>query len=188
VTDADLVDAITRLPELQQNGRFDRSRLEAYLRGERVPGEFEIDRQSLLKQRLEALVTDGVGVTTASSTSVTASITRRRTSLRAQHAADLAATITLSDEELQKYLDEHADSYRVRRACGRATSPTGRPTSSPGRGEGRQRRRVLRAPQGDKFTEPEQVRARHILIKVAADAGADAKTAARKKPRCCSPR
>src|SRR5206468_8384376 len=51
VTDGDLLDAITRLPELQQNGRFDRSRLEAYLRGERVPGEFEDSiRQSLLKQ------------------------------------------------------------------------------------------------------------------------------------------
>src|SRR5207247_1383542 len=33
----------------------------------------------------------------------------------------------------------------------------------------------------DKFTEPEQVRARHILVKTAADAGADAKAAARKK-------
>src|SRR6266704_4493260 len=37
VTDADLLDAITRMPELQQNGHFDRSRLEAVLRGERVP-------------------------------------------------------------------------------------------------------------------------------------------------------
>src|SRR5947207_13907902 len=63
VTDADLLDAITRMPELQQNGRFDRRRLEAVLRGERVPGEFEdAIRQSILKQRLEALVTDGVGV------------------------------------------------------------------------------------------------------------------------------
>src|SRR5207249_11530966 len=63
VTDADLLDAITRMPALQQNGRFDRNRLEAVLRGERVPGEVEdAIRQSILKQRLEALVTDGVGV------------------------------------------------------------------------------------------------------------------------------
>src|SRR5213594_1897542 len=143
VTDADLLDAITRMPELQQNGRFDRSRLEAVLRGERVPGGFEdAIRQSILKQRLEALVTDGVGVSDG----------ELEERYRFDHekadlafvrsaAADLAATITLSDEELQKYLDEHADSYRV----------------------------------------PARVRARYILIKAAADAGADAKAAARKK-------
>src|SRR5207237_2817387 len=33
----------------------------------------------------------------------------------------------------------------------------------------------------DRFTEPEQVRARHILVKVASDAGEPAKAAARKK-------
>src|SRR5438094_6265751 len=56
VTDADMVDAITRIPDLQQNGRFDRNRLEAVLHGERVPGEFEDSiRQSILRQRLQAL-------------------------------------------------------------------------------------------------------------------------------------
>src|SRR5438094_689207 len=62
VTDADMVDAITRLPELQQNGRYDPSRVEAIKRAGRGPEFTDAIRQNLLKQRLEALVTDGVGV------------------------------------------------------------------------------------------------------------------------------
>src|SRR5437016_9325932 len=51
VTNAEIDDTVKRMPELQQNGRFDRNRLEAYLRGERVPGEFEdAVRQNILKQ------------------------------------------------------------------------------------------------------------------------------------------
>src|SRR6266704_1799904 len=40
VTDADLLDAITRMPELQRDGRFDPSRVEAIVRGGQGP-EFE---------------------------------------------------------------------------------------------------------------------------------------------------
>src|SRR5437867_4269527 len=55
VTNAEIDETVKRMPELQQNGRFDRSLLEAYLRGEREPGAFEDGiRQDLLKQRLEA--------------------------------------------------------------------------------------------------------------------------------------
>src|SRR6059058_1834498 len=41
VTNAEIDETVQRMPDLQQNGRFDRSLLEAYLRGERVPGAFE---------------------------------------------------------------------------------------------------------------------------------------------------
>src|SRR3989454_8478316 len=57
VTDADLLDAITRMPELQQNGRFDRSRVQAIVQAGQGPAFEEVTRQNLLKQRLEALVT-----------------------------------------------------------------------------------------------------------------------------------
>src|SRR5438876_12105216 len=62
VTDADMVDAITRLPELQQNGRYDPSRVEAIKRAGRGPEVTAAIRPNLLKQRLQAPVTDGVGV------------------------------------------------------------------------------------------------------------------------------
>src|SRR5881397_3723262 len=184
VTDGDLLDAITRLPELQQNGRFDRSRLEAYLRGERVPGEFEDSiRQSLLKQRLEALVTDGVGVSDGElDERYRFDHEKANLAFVRSTAADLAATITLSDEELQKYLDEHADSYRVP-ARVRARYVAYRPADFLSQAEVKDDdvAEYYALHKEDKFTEPEQVRARHILIKVAADAGADAKAAARKK-------
>src|SRR5439155_497180 len=95
---------------------------------------------------------------------------------------DLAATITLSDEELQKYLDEHADPYRVP-ARVRARYVAYRPADFLSQVEVKDEdvAEYYALHKDDKFTEPEQVRARHILVKVAADAGADAKAAARKK-------
>src|SRR5207247_9753822 len=71
-------------------------------------------RQNLLKQRLEALVTDGVGVSDGElEERYRFDHEKANLAFVRSTAADLAATITLSDEELQKYLDEHADSYRV---------------------------------------------------------------------------
>ena len=180
VTNADLLDAITRMPELQQNGRFDRSRLEAVLRGERVPGEFEdAIRQSILKQRLEALVTDGVGVSDGElEERYRFDHEKANLAFVRSTAADLAATITLSDEELQKYLDEHADPYRVP-ARVRARYVAYRPADIVSKDDEVAEYYALH--KDDKFTEPEQVRARHILVKADGDSSPDAKAAARKK-------
>jgi len=41
VSDADVVEYITRMPELQDGGRFNRERLEAFLLQQRDRGEFE---------------------------------------------------------------------------------------------------------------------------------------------------
>src|SRR3989454_1131093 len=184
VTDADLLDAIPRMPALQQNGRFDRSRLEAVLRGERVPGGFEdAIRQSILKQRLEALVTDGVGLSDGElEERYRFDHEKANLAFVRSAAADLAATITLSDEELQKYLDEHADAYRVP-ARVRARYVAYRPADFLSQVEVKDDdiAEYYALHKEDKFTEPEQVRARHILIEAAADAGADEKAAARKK-------
>src|SRR5437762_1443932 len=184
VSTTDIDDTVKRLPRFQQNGRFDRSLLEAYLRDERVPGEFEdAIRQELLKQRLEALVTDGVGVSDGElEERYRFDHERANLAFVRSAAADLAATITLSDEELQKYLDEHADSYRVP-ARVRARYVAYRPADFLSQVEVKDDdvAEYYALHKEDKFTEPEQVRARHILVKVAADAGADAKAAARKQ-------
>jgi len=184
VSDADLFDAITHLPALQQNGRFDRSRLEAYLRTERVPGAFEdAIRQGILKQRLDALVTDGVGVSD-SELEERYRFDHEKANLAFVRTAanDLAPAITLSDEELQKYLDEHPDPYRVP-ARARARYVAYRPADLLSQVEVKDDdvAEYYALHKEDKFTEPEQVRARHILVKVTADADADAKAAARKK-------
>ena len=184
VTNAEIDETVQRMPDLQQNGRFDRSLLEANLRGERVPGAFEdAVRQDLLRQRLQALVTDGVGVSDGElEERYRFDHEKANLAFVRNAAAELAATITLSDEELQKYLDGHADPYRVP-ARVRARYVAYRPADFLSQVEVKDEEvaEYYALHKDDKFTEPEQVRARHILVKTAADAGADAKAAARKK-------
>ena len=184
VANAEIDETVKRMPDLQQNGRFDRSLLEAYLRGERVPGAFEDEvRQDILRQRLQALVTDGVGVSDGElEERYRFDHEKANLAFVRNAAADLAATITLSDEELQKYLDGHTDPYRVP-ARVRARYVAYRPADFLSQVEVKDDEvaEYYALHKDDKFTEPEQVRARHILVKTAADAGADAKAAARKK-------
>ncbi len=182
VTDAEVDEAVLHMPELQENGRFDRDRLEAVLRSTQGAEFEEAIRRNLLKQRLEALVTDGVGVSDGE-------LEQR---YRFEHekadlayvrsvAADLAKAITLSDEELEKYLGEHAETYRVP-ARVRARHVAYRPADFVAQVEVKDGEVAdyYALHKDDKFTEVEQVRARHILIKVAPNASADAKAAARK--------
>src|SRR5437899_1824077 len=184
VANAEIDETVKRMPDLQQNGRFDRSLLEAYLRGERVPGAFEDEvRQDILRQRLQALVTDGVGVSDGElEERYRFDHEKANLAFVRNAAADLAATITLSDEELQKYLDGHADPYRVP-ARVRARYVAYRPADFLSQVEVKDDEvaEYFALHKDDKFTEPEQVRARHILVKTAADAGADATAAARKQ-------
>src|SRR5213076_3318758 len=100
VANAEIDETVKRMPDLQQNGRFDRSLLEAYLRGERVPGAFEDEvRQDILRQRLQALVTDGVGVSDGElEERYRFDHEKANLAFVRNAAADLAATITLSDE------------------------------------------------------------------------------------------
>jgi peptidyl-prolyl cis-trans isomerase D len=184
VTDAELVDAIVKMPELQENGRFDRDRLDAFLRGQRDRGEFESAlRRDMLAQRLRSLVTDGVQVSDGE-VEERYRLDHEQANLAFVRlvAADLATGVTLSDEELQQYLTDHADRYRVptqvraRYVVYRATDFL--PQVEVKEGEIAEYYELHKEEQ---FSEPEQVRARHILVKVAADASPETKAAARKK-------
>ena len=184
VTEAELIEAITRMPEFQEDGRFSCERVEAVLRYQRDRGEFEDQlRRSILFQRLQSLVTDGVHVSDGE-------VEERYRLDHAQvnlafvrvPAAGEEKGISLTDEDLAKYLQDHSDRYRVpaniraryvayRRTdfLAQAAVPESAITD------------YYELHKDDRFTEPEQVRARHILVKVANDAGEPAKTAARKK-------
>jgi peptidyl-prolyl cis-trans isomerase D len=66
VTDDQVVAAITKMPELQENGRFNRELLSRILDSQRDRGEFEESlRRELREQRLSSLVTDGIDVSAA---------------------------------------------------------------------------------------------------------------------------
>src|SRR5581483_964836 len=97
-------------------------------------------------------------------------------------AADQMEEAAPTAEDLQKYLDAHPDQYRqpatvrARYVAYRAkdfAAQANVPESAVAE--------YYDAHKDEKFSEPEQVRARHILVKVAADATPDAKAAARKK-------
>ncbi len=184
VSDAEVIEAITHMPELQEGGRFDRNRLESYLRYQRDRGEFEDDlRQNLLFQRVHALVTDGVQV----------SDTELEERYRLDHeqvsvafvriaADDLARATAPSDDELQQYLTQHGDRYRVPLQV-RARYVAYRPANfladaQPTEGEVSE---YYELHKDERFTDPEEVKARHILVQIPAGANDAAKSAARKK-------
>jgi peptidyl-prolyl cis-trans isomerase D len=184
VSDDELVETITRMPELQDGGGFNRDRLEAALRYQRDRGEFEADvRRSVVFRRLQTLVTDGVEVTDGEVTErYRLDHTQVNLAFVRIAAKDLAADATLSDEDLTRYLSEHGDRYRVPAEV-RARYATYRVADfgaevQPTDGEVAEYYELRKE---ERFTDPEQVRARHILVKVAADADAKTKAAGRKK-------
>jgi peptidyl-prolyl cis-trans isomerase D len=183
VSDAEVDETVVHMPELQENGRFDRDRLAAVLRGGRGD-EFEgAIRQSILRQRLEALVTDGVGVSDGElEQRYRFDHEKAELAFVRSAAADLAKVISLTDEELEKYLSEHAEGYRVPPSV-RARYVAYRPADFVAQVEVKDGEvaEYYALHKDDKFTEPEQVRARHILVKTPAGEDADAKAAARKK-------
>src|SRR5262249_7907507 len=86
------------------------------------------------------------------------------------------------DEELQKYLDAHADRYRTPTTV-RARYVTYKRNEfaaqvEPTDGEIAE---YYELHKDERFTDPEEVHARHVLVKVASDATPEAREAARKK-------
>jgi peptidyl-prolyl cis-trans isomerase D len=182
VTEGELDAAIMAMPELQENGHFNRDILERALAGMRDRGEFEDQvRRGIVAERLQASVTDGVQVSDGE-------IEER---YRLDHeqvnldfvrisATDLAKTITLTDDDLQKHLADHPDRYRVpeRLRAHYVAYPVASFTSQVQVAD-QDVTDYYNLHRNDRFTEPEQVRARHILI--SAPAGDEARAAARKK-------
>src|SRR5579871_2903618 len=155
VTDGELVGAVTSMPEFQRDGRFDRDLLERILQAQRDRGEFEEQlRRSILFQRLQALVTDGVKVSPAE-VEERYRLDHDRVSLHVVKiaAADLGKAVTPTDDELRKYLADHAVAYREPDFLPAATVTD----------------EAVQAyyddHKDDRFSDPEQVRVRHILVR-----------------------
>jgi peptidyl-prolyl cis-trans isomerase D len=183
-TEDEVLLAITQIPELQQNGQFDRARLQAFLDAERDRGEFENDmRRQLLYQRLASITSDGIQVSDAELLErYKLDHERVRLAFVRIPASELASGITLSDDDLNKYLQEQGERYRVPtrvraryvayRAADIAPSIqlTDKDVSTWYEANGDQR-----------FAVPERIRARHIVVKTPADASEAVRAAARKK-------
>src|SRR5262245_55889332 len=161
VTDTELLETMRRMPELQ-----DPDRLRALAANPRVgAGIQENVRRALQRQRVEGLVANGVAVSDAE-------IAER---YRSDHdqidlafvrigAADLAKDVTLTDQEVGDYLEHHADRYReparvrVRYAAFRPADFAAQVTVKDG-----EIAEFYELHKDERFTTPEEVRARHIL-------------------------
>ena len=184
VGEVEVVDAITSVPELQEDGHFSRQRLEYVLQAERDRGEFEAEvRRNILFERLRNLVVDGTQVSDGE-------ITER---YRLDHeqvdlsfvriaATDLAAGITLTDDDLEHYLAGHPESYRtparvrLRYVAYRAADFEPQVEVQDGGIT-----EYYELHKTERFTAPEEVHARHILVTVPDGATEAAKSAARTK-------
>jgi peptidyl-prolyl cis-trans isomerase D len=183
-TEDEVLLAITQIPELQQNGQFDRDRLRSFLEQERDRGEFESDmRRQLLYQRFQALATDGVQVSDAElQERYRLDHERVRLAFVRIPASELEAGIKLTDEDLTRFHQEQGERYRVptrvraRYVAYRVAdiAPTIELTE-------KDVTEWYETNGDQRFMLPERIRARHILVKAAPDAPAEARAAARKK-------
>ena len=182
VTDEDIVAAVQTMPELQQNGRLDKELLRRILESQRDRGEFEESlRRDLRERRLQNLVTDGIQVT-AAEVEERYKLDREQVNLAFVRvsAADLAKSATVTDQEIEAELTAHPERYRTP-ATVRARyvayrrgdfEELAKPTPE-------QVQKFYDENVQDRFTAVEEVRARHILVRV--EPGAD--DAAKQKAR-----
>jgi peptidyl-prolyl cis-trans isomerase D len=184
VSDGEVVDAITQMPELQDAGRFDRARLEGFLRDRRDRGEFENDvRRDLLFRRLRGIVADGVQVSDAE-VEQRYRLDRDRVIVDFVRisAEERTKAATMTDEELEKYLAEHASRYqeptRVRARYVVYRPADFFPQIQVTDGEIAE---YYELQKSERFTDPERVRARHIVVRIPPAADEAAKAAAKKR-------
>jgi peptidyl-prolyl cis-trans isomerase D len=171
VTDDELVTAITRLPELQENGRFSRDLLERFLRSERDRGEFEESiRRDLREQRLRGLIADGVQITDPE-VEARYNLDREQADLTFVRiaAADLVASAIPTDQDVEAELKANENRYRTP-ATVRARYVVYRRAEfeALAKPSDEQVRTYYDAHVADRFTDVEEIHARHILIKPSA--------------------
>jgi peptidyl-prolyl cis-trans isomerase D len=182
VTDDQVVAAITKMPELQENGRFNRELLSRILDSQRDRGEFEESlRRELREQRLSSLVTDGIDVS-AAEVEDRYKLDREQVDLTFVRvsAADEAKGATVTEEEIQAELTAHPDRYKTPATIrARYVAYRRGDFEAMAKPSEEQIKTFYDQHLHDRFTDPEEVRARHILIRIEPNAD----LAAKAKPR-----
>ena len=182
VTEQELLDTITAMPELQRNGQFDRELLERILQIERDRGEFESDlRRDILAQRLRNLILDAIRVSPGEvEEEYRFQYARANLAYVRIAAADVQDEVEVSEEALAAHLAANEKRYltppqvTVRYLAFRPADYAELAAPSPAQIE-----EYYEAHLDDEFTKPEQVKARHILIRAGADASDEERAAAR---------
>ena len=110
VSDEELRLRIQSIPAFQEDGRFSRDRYLAQLKQSRIdPGEFESEvRRDLARQRMEALVKDGIKVSDAELEQAYMSRAERvRAAWALIESAPFMAQVTVSDADAEAYVKTH---------------------------------------------------------------------------------
>ncbi len=185
VSDQELRDAIAGNPAFQSGGRFSK---ESYLRALRysslTPGDFEENlREQLAIDRLQALIEDGVTVSDATAREeVLARDQKASLAYVKVKASDFTSAVPANEPELRRYYDEHKDRYTdpERVEIEAISYPPDRFSAGLSASDD-EAAKLYQEHLADRFTQPHEVRARHVLIKAPQGADQATRDAARQK-------
>lgn len=184
VDETELRDSIAAMPQFQADGRFDKNAYLEILRMNTLkPSDFEeLQRRQLLVDKIQEIIRQGVQVS-PQELKDRFRFDNERVDLKIVRvpAATFVDQVTLSDADLQSYYAENAERYREPERV-RVQLAEYRPQDftaqvAPGEAEVQ----VYYDAHRDEYAKPEEVHARHILFRLAPDAGEAEKAAAREK-------
>lgn len=182
VSDEELRLRIQSIPSFQEDGRFSRERYLAQLKQTRIdPGEFETEvRRDLVRQRMEALVKDGIKVSDAE---VEQTYMTRFERMRAEWAsiesAPLIAQVTVSDADAEAYVKTHEAQFsrpERRRIQYVLISPKAFAKAVPD-ADAEAYYKEHRA----EFERPKRLKTSHILVRVPPTGGSEAENKSKAK-------
>jgi peptidyl-prolyl cis-trans isomerase D len=174
IEDQQLRDQITTSPAFQLDGRFSKDLYLRVLRASSLtPAQYEAGRrEDLTVEQLQSMVEDGVSVSDAEvRDAILAKEEKVTVSLVKFRASDYTSQVETNDEDVAKYYEEHKQSYtepeRIKVEV--LTYPTDKFTGGVEPSK-EQITEYYESYRTSKFTQPHEVHARHILIRVEEDA------------------
>ena len=182
VGDEELRLRIQSIPAFQDDGRFSRERYLAQLKQNRIePSEFEGEvRREMLRQKMEAIVKDGIKVSDAEVEQVYAArFERVRADWAYVETAPLMAQVSVSDTDAEAYLKAHEAQFtrperrRIQyvlvtpKAFAQAVSDTDA--------------EAYYKEHRTEFERPQRLKASHILVRVPPTGGSEAENKSKAK-------
>jgi peptidyl-prolyl cis-trans isomerase D len=182
VSDEELRLRIQTIPAFQEDGRFSRERYLAQLKQVRIePSEFEAEvRREMLRQKMEAIVKDGIKVADAEVEQVYAArFERVRADWALVETGPLLAQVTVSDADALAYLKAHEAQFtrpeRRRIQYVLVTPKAFAQTVSDTDAE------AYYKEHRTEFERPQRLKASHILVRVPPTGGSEAENKSKAK-------
>jgi peptidyl-prolyl cis-trans isomerase D len=182
VSDEELRLRIQTIPAFQDDGRFSRERYLAQLKQARIePSEFEAEvRREMLRQKMEAIVKDGIKVSDAEVEQVYhARFERVRADWALIEAGPLMAQVTVNDADAEAYLKTHEAQFtrperrRIQYVLVTPKSFVLAVTDADAEAYYKEHR--------SEFERPQRLKASHILVRVPPTGGSEAENKSKAK-------